>query len=174
MSLNPTSPVVQGVRDRVTEAVAGCLGLAPAEIDPREPLALYGLDSLRSVELGVELEDAFRRPLPDELLIDHPSVDALVRRLESGEQPARTREDDRAMDPMRADDRAIDLMRNDGVLPPDIRPEAAPAQSRERLPPGPCRSGRRPGAAPAPRRRASASCSRAPRAFSARTCSGPC
>ena len=152
MSLNPTSPVAQGVRDRVTEAVAGCLGLAPAEIDPREPLALYGLDSLRSVELGVELEDAFRRPLPDELLIDHPSVDALVRRLESGEQPARTREDDRAMDPMRADDRAIDLMRNDGVLPPDIRPEAAPAQSRERLPPGPCRSGRRPGAASAPSR----------------------
>ena len=117
MSVNPTASAAEGVRRRVSEVVAGCLGLVSAEIDPREPLALYGLDSLRSVELGAELEDAFRRPLPDELLSDHPSVDALVRFLENGGRLA----------PRRDDDRTADLMRADGVLPPDIRPEAAPA-----------------------------------------------
>ena len=125
MFLNPTPAAVQGLRDRVREVAAGCLGLAAAEIDPREPLTLYGLDSLRSVELGAELEDAFHRPLPDELLSDHPSIDALVRLLEDGGRLARPGDEDRA----------IDLMRADGVLPADICPEpaAAPAPPRERV-----------------------------------------
>ena len=117
IAANPTASAGEGARQRVSEVVAGCLGLAPAEIDPHEPLALYGLDSLRSVELGAELEDAFRRPLPDGLLSDHPSIDALVGFLEDGDQLARARDDDPN----------IDLMRADGVLPFDIRPEAAPA-----------------------------------------------
>lgn len=114
---NLTASPVESVRQRLSEVVAGCLGLALAEIDPHEPLALYGLDSLRSVELGAELEGAFRRPLPDGLLSDHPSIDALVRFLEDGDPLARARHDDRNLDRMRAD----------GVLPFDIHPEAAPA-----------------------------------------------
>ena len=119
MSVNVAASAVEGVRDRVSEVVAGCLGVASAEIDPREPLALYGLDSLRSVELGAELEDAFERPLPDELLTEHPSIDALVRLLEDGGRHARAQDDHRA----------VALMRADGVLPFDIRPEAAPARA---------------------------------------------
>ena len=117
VAANPTASAVEGARQRVSEVVAGCLGLAPAEIDPHEPLALYGLDSLRSVELGAELEGAFRRSLPDELLSDHPSIDALVRFLEDGDPLARAPDDDRNIDRMRAD----------GELPFDIRPEAGPA-----------------------------------------------
>ena len=120
MSVNPPAAAGDRVRDRVREVVAGCLGLAAAEIDPRAPLALYGLDSLRSVELGAELEDAFRRPLPDDLLTDHASVDALVRLLEDSGQGAGAC----------GDYREIDLMRSDAVLPFDIRPEASPGPAR--------------------------------------------
>lgn len=125
MSVNPAVSTGDAVRDRVREVVAGCLGLASAEIDPRAPLALYGLDSLRSVELGAELEDAFHRPLPDELLADHASIDALVRLLEDGRQPARARKEARA----------LELPRADAALPLDIRPEAPPAPvgSAERI-----------------------------------------
>ena len=125
MSVNVAAAAVEEMRDRVREVVAGCLGLATAEIDPRAPLALYGLDSLRSVELGAELEDAFHRPLPEELLAEHPSVDALVRHLEGGEPRARVPDDDGA----------LDLLRADAVLPFEIRPEAppAPARSPERV-----------------------------------------
>ena len=112
MSVNVAASAVEEVRDRVSEVVAGCLGVASAEIDPREPLALCGLDSLRPVELGAELEDAFERPLPDELLTEHPSIDALVRLLEDGGRHARAQDDHRA----------VALMRADGVLPFDIRP----------------------------------------------------
>ena len=117
MSVNVAVSTLEGVRDRVSEVVSGCLGLTPAEIDPREPLALYGLDSLRSVELGAVLEDAFDRSLPDELLADHPSIDALVRILDDGAPDARAQDGD----PAGA------LMRADAVLPSDIRPGAPPA-----------------------------------------------
>ena len=125
MSVNAAALAVEGVRDRVSEVVAGCLGLPPAEIDPGEPLVLYGLDSLRSVELGAELEDAFHRRLPDELVADHPSIDALVRLLEGGAPPARGQDGDRA----------LALMRADALLPRDIRPEtaAAPVSSPRRV-----------------------------------------
>lgn len=125
MSVNLAAAAGDGVRDRVREVVAGCLGLAAAEIDPRAPLALYGLDSLSSVELGAELEDAFHRPLPDELVADHASIDALVRLLEDGGLGARAWDDGQE----------TDLLRADAVLPFDIRPEAppAPAYSPERV-----------------------------------------
>ena len=119
MSVNAATSTVGGVRDRVSQVVAGCLGLPAAEIHPGEPLVLYGLDSLRSIELGAELEDAFRRPLPDELLADHPSIDALVRLLEDGAP----------RDGAHDGDRALALMRADGVLPRDIRPDAATARA---------------------------------------------
>ncbi len=112
------SPVGE-VRDRVTEVVAACLGLRPAEIDPCAPLTLYGLDSLRAVELGAVLEDAFDRALPDGLLDDHPDIDALVQLLAE-------------VDPQRpralAEDDVRSLMLADSVLPPDIHPvEPMPA-----------------------------------------------
>ena len=113
--MNAAAAPVESVRDRVSAVVADCLGLAATEIDPREPLALYGLDSLRSVELEALFEDAFDRPLPDDLA-GNASLDALVSVLEDGERRARKPDADHA--------RA--LMRADGVLPFDTRPAAAP------------------------------------------------
>ena len=115
MSVNAAVSPVEGMRERVSEVVAGCLGLTPAEIDPRAPLVLYGLDSLRSVELGAVLEDAFNRSLPVELLADHPSMDALVGLLEDGTAPARGHGEADAYAHMRAD----------SMLPVDVYPDAA-------------------------------------------------
>ena len=64
-------------------------------MDPREPLVLYGRDSLRSVELEALLEDAFDRPLPDDLA-GNPSLDALISVLEDGERRTRDRDADHA------------------------------------------------------------------------------
>ena len=125
MSVTVDGAPAERVRERVSEAVAGCLGLAAAEIDPREPLALYGLDSLRSAELGAVLEDAFDRPLADALLAGPPSIEALVRMLDDGEPHARAQDDDQA----------CALMRADGVLQRHIRPSAArtPASPARRV-----------------------------------------
>ena len=121
MSVSAAAAPAESVRDRVSEVVANCLGVAATEIDPREPLALYGLDSLRSVELEALLEDAFDRPLPGDLA-DHSSLDALVSVLEGGARRA----------PGRDADHAHARMRADGVLPFDIRPAAAPGTAPPR------------------------------------------
>jgi len=93
------------VRDRVLTVVADVLGLDVAEIDPRKPLSLYALDSLAPAELTAALEDAFERPLPEWLLVDHPDVETLTLALRG-----QTAGDDR------------ELMAHDSVLPVDIRP----------------------------------------------------
>jgi thioester reductase-like protein len=93
------------VHDRVMAIVAGFLRVDAAEIDPRKPFSLYALDSLALVELTAALEDAFERPLPEWLLVDHPDVESLTLALRGQEV-----DDDR------------DLMSRDSVLPADIRP----------------------------------------------------
>ena len=99
---------LNAMHDRVLAIVADFLRVDAAEIDPRKPLSLYALDSLASVELTAALEDAFERPLPEWLLVDHPDVESLTRALRGLEA---------------GDDGA--LMSQDSVLPDDIRPAIA-------------------------------------------------
>ena len=89
-------------------------------------LALYGLDSLRAVELATVLEDALERALPDSLLVDHPHIDALVQALDHHPPPAKG-------DHRHNDARA--LIRADCVLPSDIRPSMtrAPASTGRQI-----------------------------------------
>ncbi|MEP6917699.1 MAG: type I polyketide synthase, partial [Acidobacteriota bacterium] len=55
------------------------LGLeAATEIDPRQPLRDFGLDSLMAVELRNVLAGAVGRTLPATLLFKHPTIDALA------------------------------------------------------------------------------------------------
>ena len=62
--------------------VARQLGLDPDRIDPDRPLASYGLDSLRSLELVAALEDATGRALPESFCFEHPTLAALAGALE--------------------------------------------------------------------------------------------
>jgi thioester reductase-like protein len=62
--------------------VARQLGLDPDRIDPDRPLASYGLDSLRSLELVAALEDATGHALPESFCFEFPTLSALAGALE--------------------------------------------------------------------------------------------
>ncbi|PSF39268.1 beta-ketoacyl synthase [Aphanothece hegewaldii CCALA 016] len=58
--------------------IAQRLDVSPSEIDIREPLASYGLDSVQAVRLSAELEDWLGRKLSPTLAYDYPSIEALA------------------------------------------------------------------------------------------------
>ena len=39
------------------DAIAGYVGLEPADIDPEQPIDLLGMDSLTAAQLAVDIED---------------------------------------------------------------------------------------------------------------------
>ena len=60
-------------------------GLPPQAIDPRQPFARYGIDSLKAVRMTGQLEEHLGRTIPPTLLFDYPNVTALSRYLVLGE-----------------------------------------------------------------------------------------
>jgi acyl transferase domain-containing protein/acyl-CoA synthetase (AMP-forming)/AMP-acid ligase II/pimeloyl-ACP methyl ester carboxylesterase/acyl carrier protein len=58
--------------------IAQRLDVSPSEIDIREPLASYGLDSVQAVRLSAELEDWLGRKLLPTLAYDYPTIEALA------------------------------------------------------------------------------------------------
>ncbi|HKH45252.1 MAG TPA: amino acid adenylation domain-containing protein, partial [Thermoanaerobaculia bacterium] len=58
--------------------VAAKLGLRTADIDPQEPLARHGIDSLSAVELAHEIETTYGIDLPLSILLESPSLESLV------------------------------------------------------------------------------------------------
>lgn len=75
------------VRAWLIVRVAERLRMAAGEIDTREPLTRYGLDSASAVDLAGEVEEWLERPLPSTLFYDFPTIEALARHL-SGEAEA--------------------------------------------------------------------------------------
>jgi len=63
--------------------------MSPAQIDLREPLAAYGLDSMAVVNLSGELEAWLGRKLSPTLVYDYPTVESLARFLAGNTEPAR-------------------------------------------------------------------------------------
>jgi amino acid adenylation domain-containing protein len=61
--------------------VAEALGVSPTDIDVREALASYGLDSVRAVSLSGDLEEWLDRRLSPTLVYDYPTIEALARHL---------------------------------------------------------------------------------------------
>ena len=68
-----------GIRRWLISRVAWLLEIDPRRIDAAEPLANYGMDSLKAVRLAGELEDRVGRTMPETLVYDHPSLDAIAR-----------------------------------------------------------------------------------------------
>jgi acyl transferase domain-containing protein/surfactin synthase thioesterase subunit len=60
------------------EQLAGVLGISAAEIEPRTPLPMIGLDSLMGTELRRRLERSLGRPLSPTLILRNPTLDALT------------------------------------------------------------------------------------------------
>lgn len=42
---------------QLQDAIAGYVGLEPAQVDPEQPIDLLGMDSLTAAQLAVDIED---------------------------------------------------------------------------------------------------------------------
>jgi acyl transferase domain-containing protein/acyl-CoA synthetase (AMP-forming)/AMP-acid ligase II/acyl carrier protein len=78
------------IRAWLIDRIATRLRVPAPDLDPREPLARYGLDSLTAVQIAGELERWLDKPLSPVLVYDHPTIDALARFLagRGGEAPS--------------------------------------------------------------------------------------
>ncbi len=77
------------VADHVRACIAAIMSLDAAEdLEPRQPLFDFGLDSLMAVEVRNQLEADFEIELGATLLFDYPTVEALVRHLVDDQLPA--------------------------------------------------------------------------------------
>jgi acyl transferase domain-containing protein/acyl-CoA synthetase (AMP-forming)/AMP-acid ligase II/pimeloyl-ACP methyl ester carboxylesterase/acyl carrier protein len=65
------------IENYIIEKIAERLGLSATEIDPYEPFASYGLDSLQAVRLSAELEDWLKVKIPPTILYDYPNINTL-------------------------------------------------------------------------------------------------
>jgi len=86
------------IREWLRAAIAHELRLDPAALDAQRPFAYYGLDSLTAATLSGELGDWLGLEIPPDLLVEHPTIDALAERLAAGHpepQPARPLGSDR-------------------------------------------------------------------------------
>lgn len=73
--------LAEWVHRRVIAAVAGELGLAETDVDPRLPLVEIGVDSIMTVALRRQLERQTGLTLPPTLLWEHPTAGAVSDRI---------------------------------------------------------------------------------------------
>jgi acyl transferase domain-containing protein/acyl-CoA synthetase (AMP-forming)/AMP-acid ligase II/pimeloyl-ACP methyl ester carboxylesterase len=76
----PLSPSAYQIKIQkwLVSQLAGRLGIPEAEIDVREPLANYGLDSVQAVRLSAELEDWLEVKLSPTIIYDYPNIVSLA------------------------------------------------------------------------------------------------
>jgi myxalamid-type polyketide synthase MxaE and MxaD len=74
----------QQIQGWILSRVATIVGVQKEEIDVREPLARYGIDSAQVLSLSGELERRLDRRLSPTLLFEYPSIDALAAYLAEG------------------------------------------------------------------------------------------
>ncbi|MBV9708102.1 MAG: acyltransferase domain-containing protein, partial [Chloroflexi bacterium] len=78
----------EAIRDWLVVKVAEVLHIKRTEIEVREPLALYGMDSVQAVTIATELEAWLGREIPVTLAYDYPSIEAIASHLAAGEPAA--------------------------------------------------------------------------------------
>src|SRR5262249_14197770 len=72
------------IQQRLRELVAKTLGISPEEIDVTQPLTRYGVDSVKALELELELETAFGVSQSTVNFIAAPSISELTTQLLAG------------------------------------------------------------------------------------------
>ena len=87
MGPNRNRPDQYRLRAQLSGALAGALGLDPSEMDPKERLSRYGLDSVRAVSLAAQLGEELDQPFRPSLFWEFPTVAALAAHL-SGDHPS--------------------------------------------------------------------------------------
>jgi acyl transferase domain-containing protein/acyl-CoA synthetase (AMP-forming)/AMP-acid ligase II/NAD(P)-dependent dehydrogenase (short-subunit alcohol dehydrogenase family)/acyl carrier protein len=98
--LAPTAPVIPEpkqpgrtsteIKDWIVARLARELGVATADIDPKEQLSAFQLDSLKAVTLSADLGDWLGRKLSPTLTWDYPTIERLAHYL--GSEPEQSRE----------------------------------------------------------------------------------
>jgi acyl carrier protein len=71
----------QEIQDWIIGRVSDLTGIAPEEMDAREPLLNYGLDSVALVALTIDLEKWLDYRFREDPLEEHPTIEALARYL---------------------------------------------------------------------------------------------
>ena|GEM_PF-390112 len=122
------------IREWLRAAIAHELRLAPAMLDAQRPFAYYGLDSLTAATLSGELSDWLGCEIAPDLLVEHPTIDALAERLAAGDpgpQPDRPPRSDRPEDDLPGwGERAVRLLARCAVRASSI----VEVEGRERIP----------------------------------------
>jgi acyl transferase domain-containing protein/acyl-CoA synthetase (AMP-forming)/AMP-acid ligase II/acyl carrier protein len=84
------APSAAQIADWLISELSGALELPAAEIDPSQPFAYYGLDSIHAVRLTTALEAWLGCELPPTLAYEYPSIDLLSDHLaQLGNQPVK-------------------------------------------------------------------------------------
>jgi acyl carrier protein len=79
---------VAAIRSWLIEAVAADAKIAPEDIDPAQPITVYGLDSRSAIALSGALEEWLGTELSPTLVWDYPSIDAIAQHLATGNEDA--------------------------------------------------------------------------------------
>ncbi len=69
---------VSRIRTELVQWFAKSVQISPEKIDSSKPLATYGLDSLAAFELGTRIEETYKINVPNSLVWDYPTVDAIA------------------------------------------------------------------------------------------------
>lgn len=72
---------LESLPDFLKDKIGRVLSIPPSTIDPDQPLASYGLDSMSAVVIVGELEEKLETELPTTLLWDCPTLNQLFRYL---------------------------------------------------------------------------------------------
>src|SRR5262245_33089513 len=81
-------PSVAMIEAWLIAKLSNILEVDPANLDPREPFASFGLDSRTALSLAGDLETWIGRQLPPTLVWDYPNIDELSRHLANEDEPA--------------------------------------------------------------------------------------
>ena len=84
------SPPAEVISGWMVARLSELLGIAPHEIDVREPFASYGLGSTELVSLSGELAEWLGRQLSPELTYEYPTIEILARHLAEPPEPSRS------------------------------------------------------------------------------------
>ncbi|MCM1984976.1 type I polyketide synthase [Lyngbya confervoides] len=78
---------VQVLKDWLVNQIAQRMQLSVDQIDPDQPLASYGLDSIQVVTMSADLEAWLGMAVSPTIIYDYPTIDGLARKLALDEEP---------------------------------------------------------------------------------------
>ena len=73
-----TPPSTEAIEDWLIAHIAQAAKMDPADVDPRDAFADYGLSSIAAVGLSGDLEDWLGLRLPTTLVWDYPTIQSLA------------------------------------------------------------------------------------------------